>query len=117
MIWQVCKILFELVQLGRKAESEKDLEILLLRQQLTILQRKQPGPYRDIAPIDKLKLTLLTVRLKTVFRKTTHELRTIIVSCSPKRSCVGTDPGLDENGIIVTNERVGVRVHQESLNN
>ena len=44
MIRQVFTTLLELVQLGRKAESEKDLEILLLRRQLAIYERKELKP-------------------------------------------------------------------------
>jgi hypothetical protein len=36
MVWQVISTVVELVRLGRKSESEKDLEIGLLRRQLTI---------------------------------------------------------------------------------
>jgi hypothetical protein len=41
MVLQVISMLVELVRLGRPSESEKDLEILLLRRQLAIFERKQ----------------------------------------------------------------------------
>ena len=45
MIWflvsQLFVIVLTLLRLGRTSEADKDLEILILRQQLGILQRKQ----------------------------------------------------------------------------
>jgi hypothetical protein len=38
---QVFLILVSIVRIGRLSEQEKDLEILILSQQLAILQRKQ----------------------------------------------------------------------------
>jgi len=40
MVLQVVSTLVELVRLGRQSESEKDLEILLLRRQLAIYERR-----------------------------------------------------------------------------
>ena len=37
-------LLLDLIWLRCRADHDKDVEILLLRQQLRILQRKQPGP-------------------------------------------------------------------------
>ena len=41
MVMQVVSTLIELVRLGRQSESDKDLEILLLRRQLAIYERRQ----------------------------------------------------------------------------
>ena len=41
MVMQVVSTLIELVRLGRQSESDKDLEILLLRWQLAIYERRQ----------------------------------------------------------------------------
>ena len=40
MVMQVVSMLVELVRLGHQVESEKDLEILLLRRQLAIYERR-----------------------------------------------------------------------------
>lgn len=40
-VWQVVSSLVELIRLGRRSESAKDLEILLLRRQLAIYERRQ----------------------------------------------------------------------------
>ena len=41
MVFQVVSTLIELVRLGRQSGSEKDLEILLLRWQFAIYERRQ----------------------------------------------------------------------------
>lgn len=41
MVCQVVSMLVELVRLGRKSERDKDLEILLLRRQLRMVERNQ----------------------------------------------------------------------------
>jgi len=38
-VWQVVSTLIELIRLGRRSESDKDLEILLLRRLLMAYQR------------------------------------------------------------------------------
>ncbi len=58
MILQVVTTLVELVQLGRSSESDKDLEILLLRRQLAIVERKQRQPMR-LSRGEKLTLVAL----------------------------------------------------------
>jgi hypothetical protein len=62
MFWftvlQVISTLVELVQLGRKSESEKDLEILPLRRQLAIFERRQRQPIR-LSRSEKVTLVAL----------------------------------------------------------
>jgi len=55
-------VLLELIWLGQRAEHDKDIEILLLRQQLRILQRKQQHPPR-ISRWEKLTLLVLARKL------------------------------------------------------
>src|SRR5258708_6363171 len=52
---------------------EKDLEILLLRQQLAILDRQQ-GSRAKLSKSEKLTLVVLMVKLKTVSQRTIHQL-------------------------------------------
>jgi len=73
-------LLLDLIWLGRRSERNTDVEIVLLRQQLRILQRKQPHPPR-LSRWEKLSLvnhyrdqmlacdffTVETVRLKTLY--------------------------------------------------
>ncbi len=50
MLWfvvaQVFTLMLDVLALYRQSEREKDLEILLLRQQLRIVERKQTQPPR-----------------------------------------------------------------------
>ena len=62
---------------GRLSEQEKELEILVLRHQLVILQRKLDKPVKPTR-IEKLILAVLTVRLKQISHKTTSQLGEII---------------------------------------
>ena len=62
-IWQVISMVIELVRLGRRSESDKDLEILLLRRQLAIYERKQErAPH--LSRGEKLMLVVLAIKLK-----------------------------------------------------
>ncbi len=54
--------LLDLLGLFARSEHEKDLEILLLRQQIRILQRKQARPSR-LSWWDKLPLALVAAKL------------------------------------------------------
>jgi putative transposase len=87
MIWfmtsQVVSTLVELVQLTRKAESEKELEILLLRRQLAILKRKSHPPVR-LSRAEKLTLVVLAVRLKAKTGRTIKQLGEVIRIVKPK---------------------------------
>lgn len=74
MIWfvvmQVFSIWLDWLSLGRKMEQEKDLEILLLRRQLVILERKLDKPLR-VSRAEKLPLAVLLARLRAVSRRPT----------------------------------------------
>ena len=64
----IFSLLLDLIAVMQCSEHEKDLEILLLRQQLRILQRKHPHPPR-LSPYEKLGLAVLAARL-TAFGRT-----------------------------------------------
>ena len=67
MIWfalmQVFSTLLEWLWMGRKSDQEKDLEILLLRRQLEIVNRGRGKSVR-LSRADKFTLTVLAARLK-----------------------------------------------------
>ncbi len=68
LILFVWTFVLDLAAVSRLAEDEKDLEIMLLRQQLRIVERKQPrGPH--LARWQKVLLAALAMQLKS---KTTH---------------------------------------------
>jgi putative transposase len=62
-VWQVVSALIELIRLGRRSERDKDFEILLLRRQLAIYERKQErAPH--LSRGEKLMLVVLATKLK-----------------------------------------------------
>ncbi len=63
MVLQVVLTLVELVRLGRRSDSEKDLEILLLRRQLAIYERR-PKRSPRLSRSEKLTLVVLGKKLK-----------------------------------------------------
>jgi putative transposase len=83
MVFQVVSMLVELVRLGHKSESEKDLEILLLRRQLAIYERKQDRPMR-LSRGEKLPLVVLGTKLKTQTGRTIKALGDVIRIVKPK---------------------------------
>lgn len=77
ILMQFVSTLNTMVRLGRLSDSGKDLEILVLRHQLDILERKQK---RRITPnrAEKLFLALLTARLKQATNRPASLLRDVI---------------------------------------
>lgn len=66
MIWflvsQLFTLMLTLIRLARTAEADKDLEILILRQQLGIMQRRRDKPVKPNR-VEKLTLAVLTASL------------------------------------------------------
>ena len=71
ILTQIISTILTFIRIGRSSEAEKDLEILVLRQQLAILQRKLDKPLRPERE-EKIVLALLTARLKQVSQKSTN---------------------------------------------
>jgi len=65
------------------SEQEKDLEILVLRQRLAILQRKHNQPVKPNR-IEKMTLAVLTVKLKQMTFRSTNQLRDVIRIFQPE---------------------------------
>ena len=63
MVWSflahIFRILVAIISIRRLSDQEKDLEILVLRQQLAILQRKSNKPVKPNM-IEKMTLAILT---------------------------------------------------------
>jgi hypothetical protein len=59
------------------------LEILLLRRQLAILERKQNQPFR-VSRAEKLSLVVLATKLKSTINRTTNQLRDVIRIFQPE---------------------------------
>ncbi len=67
MIWflvsQIFYTLISLIQIGRMSESDKDLEIMVLRYQLGISERKMQKPLKANRA-ERMTLAVLAARLK-----------------------------------------------------
>ena len=87
MIWSavahVFSLLLELLHISRMSDMDKDLEILVLRYQLGIADRKLN---RTIKPnrIEKLTLSVLVNRLKSTTNRSANELRSSLRLFSPR---------------------------------
>ena len=81
MFWSVIALVFslllDLVDLRSLSDREKDLEILILRHQLDILERKQPHPIKP-SKAEKLTLAVLTNKLKTMGNRSASQLRNVL---------------------------------------
>lgn len=75
--------LVALVSIGRLSEREKDLEILLLRQQVSILLRNRDQTVRA-TPVEKLTLAIFTARLKEITHRSSSQLREFIRLFQPE---------------------------------
>jgi len=82
MGWFILKHIFStllaILNVRRLSDQEKDLEILVLRQQLSILQRKLNHPIKP-SKIEKLTLAVLT----TKFKQATRQTRKSTPGCHP----------------------------------
>jgi putative transposase len=87
MIWcllmQCFSILLQGVLLRRRAEREKDLEILLLRRQLAMMEHKQTRPLR-MSRVDRLTLAVLTVQFKTATGWSLKQLAQVVRVFQPE---------------------------------
>ena len=76
-------LLLDLIWLGRRAQHDKDIEILLLRQQLRILQRNQPRAPR-ISRWEKLTLLVLVSKLTTMTNGARARLGHVVLLFKPE---------------------------------
>ncbi len=74
--------LLDLIFMARRSEQQKDLEILLLRQQLRILQRKHPSAPRA-SRCEKLALALLAAKLSGLGHGTKAKLDQVLFLFKP----------------------------------
>ena len=81
MVWFVVmnlfSILLDMLWIGRLSDREKDLEILVLRQQLGIAERKLHKPVRA-SRIERLTIAVLTTKLRSSDNRTLAQLRQVI---------------------------------------
>ncbi len=80
---QVLSLLLDLIWLRRRADRDKDVVILLLRQQLRILQRKQPRAPR-VSQSEKLTLIVLVSKLTTVTGRARGRIGHVVLLFKPE---------------------------------
>ena len=87
MVWFLVSQLFSwiltLFRLRLTSETDKDLEILILRQQLGILQRKQGKPIKPNRA-EKLTLAELSAKLKKQTKRPVKQFRHVIRLFQPE---------------------------------
>ena len=81
MFWlalmHIISTLIDWLRIGRLSEQEKDLEILVLRQQLSLVERKLNKPLR-ISRIERLTLAVAATKLKSVTNRTLIQLNDVL---------------------------------------
>jgi len=77
ILTNIFSTLLALFRIRSLSNHEKDIEILILRKQLSILQRKLDKPIKPNRA-DKMILAVLAVRLKRISNRSTAQLRSII---------------------------------------
>ena len=82
MLARSLMLLLDLATILWHSEHEKDLEILLLRQQLRILQRKHPHPPR-LSRCKKLGLAVLAARFMAASSNARSRLAQVVVVFKP----------------------------------
>ena len=82
LVAHIFTFLLDLIGLSRQTDHGKDVEILLLRQQLRILQRKQPRPPR-ISRWEKLTLLVLANKMTGMTSSTRSRLSQVVFLFKP----------------------------------
>src|SRR5215217_4301689 len=83
MMAQIFTLALEVLARLRQSEREKDIEILLLRQQLRIVERSQSRP-RHLSRWEKLSLAVLTAQLKAATTGGRERLRQVMRLFQPE---------------------------------
>jgi putative transposase len=71
------------VSIGRLSDQEKDLELLVLRQQVRMLERQLDKPVRP-SRIEKLTLAIVAAKLKRVTHRSAAGLRDVLLLFQPE---------------------------------
>ena len=83
LLAQAFSLLLDIICVGHRAEHDKDVEILLLRQQLRILQRKQLRAPR-LSRWEKLTLLVLANKLTGMTNSTRARLGQVVLLFKPE---------------------------------
>ena len=82
LLSSIFSLVLDVIRVRRQTDHDKDVEIILLRQQLRILHRNQHRPPR-ISRWQKLALLVLASKLTTMSSKTHARLSQVIVLVKP----------------------------------
>ena len=83
ILTQIFSVLIQLIGIGRKSDQEKDLEIIILRYQLDMAQRKLQTPLKPTR-VEKLTLAVLVTKLKQGSRRPASQLRDLVRLFQPE---------------------------------
>ena len=87
MIWflvsQIFSTLISLIQIGRFSETDKDLEIMVLRYQLGIAERKMQKPVRANRT-ERMTLAVLAGKLKPQTGRPANQFKQLIRLVQPE---------------------------------
>ena len=83
ILTQLFSILIQLIRIGRMSDQEKDLEIMILRYQLDMAERKRQTPLKPTRA-EKLTLAVLVTRLKQGTKRSANQLRDLIRLFQPE---------------------------------
>src|SRR5689334_19106630 len=82
LIAWLISLFLDLFTVSRRSERHKDLQILLLRQQLRILQRQQPTR-PSVSPWEKLALAVLSDKLSRLAQSAKVKLDEVLFLFKP----------------------------------
>jgi putative transposase len=87
MFWLILaldfSVLLDLFNIRGLSDQEKDLEILILRNQLNILERKQTSPIKH-SKAERVTLAILTNKLKKLGDRSASQLRNVVRIFQPE---------------------------------
>ncbi len=87
MLWfavmHVFSALLDWIRIGQLSEREKDLELLLLRQQMVIMEQYATRP-RRVSRAEKLTLTVIAIKLKACQDRSMRQWRELIRIVQPE---------------------------------
>ena len=83
VLTQIFSVLIQLIGIGRKSDQEKDLEIIILRYQLDMAQRKLQTSLKPTR-VEKLTLAVLVTKLRRGSRQPAYQLRDLVRLFQPE---------------------------------
>jgi hypothetical protein len=101
ILTQILSTLIQLIGIGRQSDQEKDLEIMILRYQLDMAERKLLSSLRPTR-VEKLTLAVLVTNLKQVSRRSASQNVTWSASFDRKPYWAGIGSWFAASGVSPT---------------